>query len=149
MSYIVGIDLAETKTATEGPAFKLGTVGQNSDGKKYKYLEYAAGAVAAVIGNVASYLATSSTVCTADVSTSSRVGAGVLQAAIPDGGFGWVQITGPATITTALTAGADGNALTTVGAGDSTLDVSSAVTDDVCAVAVDASAKTIICKFSE
>ena len=149
MSYIAGLNVTETRTSAEGPAHALGTVGQNSDGKKYKYVEYTAGAVAAVAGNVAGYVSESDTAVTADVSTTDRVGAGVLQAAIPDGGYGWVQISGAATITTALTAGADGNALTLVGAGDSTLDVSAAATDHVCAVAIDASAKRIKCMFPE
>ena len=149
MSYIAGMLVTKTRTSTEGPEFALGSVGQDFSGKKYKYVGYTAGAVAAVAGNVAGYVAESNEQVTADVSTTARVGAGVLQAAIPDGGYGWVQITGPATLTTALTAGADGNALTLVGATDSTLDVSALVTDHVCAVAIDASAKTILCMFPE
>jgi len=58
-----------------------------------------------------------------------------------------VQIKGPATLTIALTAGADGNALTPVGAGDGTLDVSALVTDHICAIADDVSAQEIICDF--
>ena len=54
------------------------------------------------------------------------------------------QTKGVATLTTALTAGADGNALTAVGAGDGTLDVSALVTDFICAVAIDASAKIVM-----
>jgi len=50
-------------------------------------------------------------------------------------------------LTIALTAGADGNALTAVGAGDGTLDVSAAVTDAVCAYAGDHSDNEIICAF--
>ena len=46
-------------------------------------------------------------------------------------------------LTTALTAGADGNALTPVGSTDGTLDVSAAVTDHIAAIAVDASAKIV------
>ena len=49
----------------------------------------------------------------------------------------------PAALTTALTAGADGNALTAVGATDGTIDVSALVTDFICAVAIDASAKIV------
>ena len=64
-----------------------------------------------------------------------------------DGQFGWFQIKGVATLTIALTAGADGNALTAVGADDGTLDVSGAVTDCVCAFAGDASDNEIICAF--
>jgi hypothetical protein len=71
----------------------------------------------------------------------------VLQAVLADGEYGWIQIKGRATLTTALTAGADGNALTAVGATDGTLDVSAAVTDAICAYAVDASAKIVLCDF--
>ena len=60
-----------------------------------------------------------------------------------------MQVTGPATLTTALTAGADGNALTPVGSTDGTLDVSALVTDHICAIAVDASAKIVMCCFPE
>lgn len=157
MSYIVGMDLTEVKTLAEGPEFRLGTIGQRFDGRKYKYVQYntGVGPVAAVAGNVAYYLATGGVsagqvdIVTSDLSDSAGLGAGVLQAAIPHQGYGWVQITGPATITPALTAGADGNALTAVGATDGTLDVSALVTDAVVAFAVDASAKIIMCRFPE
>lgn len=157
MSYITGVKLTNTRTSTEGPEFALGTIYQDYTGKKYKYIQYdtAAGGVAAAAGNVAYYYAPSgasagsTTKVTSDLSDSAGVGAGVLQAVIPDEGYGWVQITGPATLTTALTAGADGNALTPVGSTDGTLDVSALVTDHICAIAVDASAKIVMCQFPE
>lgn len=157
MSYITGMKLTETRTSTEGPEFTLGTIGMTYDGKKYKYVQYdtAVGSVAAVAGNVAYYYAPSGvsagsyTKVTSDLSDSAGLGAGVLQAVIPDEGYGWIQIKGPATITQALTAGADGNALTAVGATDGTLDVSALVTDVIVAYAVDASAKIIYCNFPE
>jgi hypothetical protein len=68
----------------------------------------------------------------------------MLMSAPAAGEYCWIQVQGPATLTTALTAGADGNALTPVGATDGTLDVSNAVTDHVCAIAVDASAKKVL-----
>ncbi len=46
-----------------------------------------------------------------------------------------------------LTAGADGDPLTPTGSADGTLDVSSAATDNVCAIAGDISDKEIICDF--
>lgn len=155
--YIAGMLLTRTRTSTEGPEFTLGTLGMSNDGKKYKYVQYdtAAGAVAAVAGNVAYYYAPSgasagsTTKVTSDLSDSAGLGAGVLQAVIPDEGYGWIQVKGPATLTTALTAGADGNALTPVGATDGTLDVSALVTDSICAYAVDASAKIVMCDFPE
>lgn len=157
MSYIAGMLLTRTRTNAEGPEFALGTIGLSHDGKKYKYVQYdtAAGPVAAVAGNVAYYYAPggvsagSFTKVTSDLSDSAGLGAGVLQAVIPDEGYGWIQVKGPATLTTALTAGADGNALTVVGATDGTLDVSALVTDSICAYAVDASAKIVMCDFPE
>jgi len=157
MSYIAGMLLTRTRTSTEGPEFALGAIGMTHDGKKYKYVQYdtASGAVAAVAGNVAYYYAPggasagSFTKVTSDLSDSAGLGAGVLQAVIPDEGYGWIQVKGPATLTPALTAGADGNALTVVGATDGTLDVSALVTDAIVAYAVDASAKIILCDFPE
>lgn len=154
MSYITGAVLAANDATAK---FAPGTIYQASNGKKYKYVQYNAGAgsVAAVAGNIAYYYAPSgasagaTTVVTSDVSDSAGLGAGVLQAVLATGEYGWVQITGPATITPALTAGADGNALTAVGAGDGTLDVSALVTDPIVAYAVDASAKIIMCRFPE
>jgi len=157
MSYITGVNWTNVRTSTEGPEFALGSIGRDYTGKKYKYLQYVggAGSVAAVAGNVAYYYAPSgasagaTTVCTSDLSDSANVGAGVLQAVIAASGYGWLQITGPATLTTALTAGADGNALTPVGSTDGTLDVSALVTDHLCAFAIDASAKIVMCTFPE
>ena len=154
MSYIIGL-LPNTVDTT--PQFKLGAVGQTSDGNLYKYVQYetGAGSVAAVAGNVCYYYAPagvsagSTTVVTSDLSDSAGLGAGVLQAVLADGEYGWIQIRGRATITPALTAGADGNALTAVGATDGTLDVSALVSDSIVAYAVDASAKIILCAFPE
>lgn len=154
MSYLSGAVLDRTSTT---PEFAPGVTYQASNGKKYKYVQYetAAGAVAAVAGNVAYYYAPggvsagSSTVVTSDLSDSAGLGAGVLQAVIADGSYGWIQIKGVATLTTALTAGADGNALTAVGATDGTLDVSLAVTDAIVAYAVDASARIVMCNFPD
>ena len=124
--------------------------------KTYKYVKYTTGtgAVAAVAGNVCYYtkddVANEGYVnhrVTSDLSDSYNLGAGVLMAALANNEFGWIQIKGVATLTTALTAGADGNALTALGATDGTLDVSALVTDEICAFAADASAKIVICDF--
>ncbi len=148
----IGID---TSAVSDTCDFKLGEVAASYDGKLYKYVQYdtGAGPVAAVSGNVCYYYAPSgtsagsTTVVTSDLSDSAGLGAGVLQSAPTDGQYCWIQIKGDATLTTALTAGADGNALTAVGATDGTLDVSALVTDAVVAYAVDASAKIIKCDF--
>ena len=148
MSYITGILTSRVDTSQE---WALGTIGQTSDGKLYKYMQWDNGsAVAAVAGEVAYYYTLDgykNNQVTSDVSDSVGIGAGVIQAVMTDGQFGWFQIKGVATLTIALTAGADGNALTAVGADDGTLDVSGAVTDCVCAFAGDASDNEIICAF--
>lgn len=158
MSLLIGADITatydSTQLALQGPA-GVGDHYEASTGKIYKFVQYdtGVGSVAAVSGNVCYYYAPSgtsagaTTVVTSDLSDSAGLGAGVLQSAPVDGEYCWIQIKGPATLTTALTAGADGNALTAVGATDGTLDVSAAVTDAVVAYAVDASAKIVMCDF--
>lgn len=139
----------------------VGTIRRENQ-KQYKWVQYdtGAGPVAAVAGNVAYYYAPggvsagATTVVTSDLSDSAEVGAGVLQSAPTDGQYCWIQTRGPATLTPALTAGADGDPLTPTGAGDGTLDAvdtTSAATSNVHkpAVAIDASAKIIMCMFPD
>ncbi len=156
MSVFAGANLTATYSVlTAGNTPTLGEQWFGPGGKVYKFVQYntAAGPVAAVAGNVCYYYAPggvsagSTTVVTSDLSDSAGVGAGVLQSAPLTGEYCWIQIKGPATLTTALTAGADGNAMTPVGSTDGTLDVSAAVTDSICAFAIDASAKIIMCDF--
>jgi len=126
--------------------------------KIYKYVKYnkGAGSIAAIVGDVAYYYALAGDGVSGGYKnnevtmdrTDGLVAAGVLQAIIADTEFGWIQIKGPATLTQALTAGADGNKLSEVGAGaDGALDVAALVTDGHVAIAFDASAKDIICDF--
>ena len=152
----IGANITKTYTdasmKADGDGWSAGDCWEDGDGKAYKFVKYdtGAGSVAAVAGNVCYYYQAggyASHVVTSDLSDSVNIGAGVLQSAPGDGEYGWIQIAGPATLTTALTAGSDGNALTAAGATDGTLDVSGAVTDFVCAVADDASAKSIVCMF--
>ena len=134
----------------------VGTI-RRENNKQYKWVQYltAVGVVAAVAGNVAYYYAPggvsagSFTTVTSDLSDSANVGAGVLQSAPTNLQYCWVQTKGLATLTTALTAGADGQALTPIGSTDGTLDVSALVTDSICAYAVDASAKIVACDFPD
>ena len=151
MGYQIGVDLTVIDSS---PQFKLGELAQQDDGKIYKYVKYeaATAATAGVAGEVAYYATVSvgdatGTIVTSDLSDSDEVGAGVLQAALTDGSYGWIQVKGVATLTIALTAGADGDPLTATGATDGTLDVSAAVTDVVVAFAGDISDKEIICAF--
>jgi len=142
----------DTSKASTNALHKPGQIHQKSNGKVYKYVQYDSGSgpVAAVSSNVTYYYLASgynANKVTSDLSDSVNLGAGVLQSTPTDGQYCWIQIKGSATLTTALTAGADGNALTAVGATDGTLDVSVAVTDAICAYADDISAKEIVCDF--
>lgn len=146
---------ADIASGAAVPEFRLGSIGASYDGKMYKYVKYnaASGSIAGVAGNVCYYYAPggvsagSFTEVTSDLSDSANLGAGVLVAAMATGDYGWVQIRGIATLTTALTAGGDGQALTPIGSTDGTLDVSALVTDSICAYAIDASAKIVACNF--
>ena len=148
---VLGIDITSVSDTAE---FKLGQHGAviGSPTKLYKYVQYDTGSAgaAAVAGEVAYYYTLDGyklNQVTSDLSDSVEIGAGVLQAVMTDGQFGWIQISGPATLTIALTAGADGDPLTPTGSADGTLDVSADVTDNVCAIAGDISDKEIICTF--
>jgi hypothetical protein len=151
---IIGIDITEVSNTAK---FKLGTVagdiGAYGPQKTYKYIQYFTNSGGdGVAGRVAYYgtpLGYQNSATTSDVSVSSSIGAGVVQAAMTNLSFGWVQIRGPATLSIALTAGADGNALTAPGATDGTLDVAALVTDAICAFAANVSAKSIVCMFPE
>jgi len=153
MGICSGADLDQTYASLdEGKTPGLGDVFYGTGGKVYKFVQYDAGTAAAagVAGEVTYYSAAGGAqdfLVTSDVSDSVSLGAGVLQAAVADAEYCWVQIKGPATLSIALTAGADGNALTAVGAGDGTLDVSALVSDAIVAYADDASANEILCDF--
>ena len=148
---VLGIDGTSVSDTAE---FRLGQHGAviGSPTKLYKYVQYDTGSVgtAAVAGEACYYYTLDgykNNQVTSDLSDSVEIGAGILQAVMTDGQFGWVQIKGPATMTIALSAGADGDPLTATGAADGTLDVSADVTDIVVAIAGDASDKEIICDF--
>jgi len=154
MGICSGADLDQTYTTLdEGKTPALGDVFWGTGGKVYKFVQYDAGTAAAagVTGEVAYYngAGTFDTfVVTSDVSDSVGIGAGVLQSSPADQEYCWVQIKGPATLSIALTAGADGDSLTPTGAGDGTLDLATAAeTDHICAQADDASENKIICDF--
>ncbi len=124
----------------------------------YKWIKYneGAGSVAAIAGDCAYFYGLSGDAVSGGYEnsevtmdrTDAYLAAGILQAVIADGSYGWIQIRGPATLTQALSGGADGDKLTHVGAGaDGALDVAALVTDAHVAIATDASAKKIICNF--
>ena len=149
---VLGIDVTAQSTTPEFIPGQLGVVTGSTGTKIYKYLKYDDGtaAVDGVAGEVAYYYTLDgykNHVCSSDLSDSVEIGAGVIQANIATETYGWFQIKGAATLTIALTAGADGDPLTPTGSADGTLDVSSAATDNVCAIAGDISDKEIICDF--
>ncbi len=127
--------------------------------KVYKWVKYnnGSGDVASIAGDCAYYYGVAgdavtggyeNSVVTMDRTDGFGVGAGVFQAIIADGEFGWLQIRGPATLTQALTSGSDGGALTEVGAGaDGALESVGADVEAMVAIATDISAKKIICMF--
>lgn len=139
-------------TLAEGNTPALGDHFFGSGGKVYKFVQYKEGTAATdgVAGEVAYYYTLDGYKLgqvTSDLSDSVEIGAGVLMANVSDDEYCWVQIKGAATLTIALTAGADGDPLTPTGAADGTLDVSALVTDNVCAIAGDISDQEIICDF--
>jgi hypothetical protein len=150
---VMGIDPTSVSDTPEFQLGQLGAVIDDTNGTRiYKYLQYDTGSAGAdaVAGEVAYYYTLDgykNFQVTSDLSDSVEIGAGVIQAVMTDGQYGWFQVTGVATLTIALTAGADGDPLTPTGAADGTLDVSAAATDNVCAIAGDISDKEIICTF--
>jgi hypothetical protein len=150
---VIGIDPAAVSSTAEYGVGQLGSVIDSGGVTKiYKYVQYdtGSGSVASVSGQVAYYYTLDgykNNQVTSDLSDSVEIGAGVLNSAPTDGQYCWIQIAGPATLSIALTAGADGDPLTPTGSGDGTLDVSAAATDNVCAIAGDISDKEIICTF--
>ena len=143
-----------TRNLTDQSTTDLESVGtlRFVDGKLYKWVQYKDGsaAVDGVADEVAYYYTLDgykNNEVTSDLSDSVEIGAGVLQANMDNDVYGWIQIKGAATLALALTAGADGDPLTPTGSADGTLDVSGAVTDNVCAIAGDISDKEVICDF--
>ena len=150
---VLGIDPTKTFTSPYNDGLRLGQLGAviGEPTKLYKYVKNVSLFTTASAGDVCYYynLGTEyhdNQVLT-DVSSSNRIGAGVMQASVAFNSHCWIQIRGPATLSTALTAGADGDPLTAEGAGDKTLDVAARFTDNICAIACDASDKEIICMF--
>lgn len=158
MTAFVGASLDTVYTAADltgansGKAPGLGDIYVSHDNKTYRFVKYnsGAGAIAAVAGNAVGFYAPGgvstgvTNEVTSDVSDTAANGAGVLVAAPGNGEYGWIQVKGVATLTTALVSGADGNALIMSATTDGTFKVAAAVTDTVCAYAIDASAKIVM-----
>ena len=150
---VLGIDPTKTFTSPYNDGFRLGQLGAviGEPTKLFKYVRNSGLFVTMEAGDVCYYSKLSDEYqgnsVTTDVSFSDGIGAGIAQATVAYNSHGWIQIRGPATLSTALTAGADGDPLTPAGAGDKTLDVAASVTDHICAIAGDISDKEIICMF--
>ena len=158
--FITGIKIDRVDTS---PEFTPGVIGAVFDGafKVYKYVKYAHGTATLdlAVGDVVYYVDDSgygAATVTADASdaTGQEIGAGVAPVAVTeDASYFWVQIKGPATLSTALGGSAgDGDPLTAAGAADKALTKAAesdtaAVYKPVVAIAVDASAKEILCDF--
>lgn len=121
--------------------------------KVYKWCTYnsGTGTVAAVAGNTVVYHGDDAVVVDSacDVTmdyTDGVICAGAIQAIVASGSYGWVQTKGIAVLTTALTAGADGDQMTPVGAADGTLDVvvTGAINGNIAGYAIDVSAKEVL-----
>ena len=150
---------ALTEISTEVAKDTLGDIRWEGN-KCYKYVQYdeAAAAVTGVAGEVAYYIldtgygannvSSDFSACGADATC---IGAGVLQASLDDEDFGWIQIKGIATLSIAIIAGVDGNALTPsgVGANDGSLDVvvTTVALGHICAFITDKDQKEIMCDF--
>ncbi len=117
----------------------------------FKWIKYNKGgdSVAAVANNMVVYhgddavVLDSAAEVTMDYSSGDSLVAGKLMAVIADASFGWIQIKGIAILTTALDSGADGDPLI-VGTTDGALAVAAAVTDAVCALGMDVTAKEVL-----
>tara|TARA_R100000773_G_C4212316_1_gene111582 strand:- start:599 stop:1072 length:474 start_codon:yes stop_codon:yes gene_type:complete len=150
---VLGIDPTKTFSDPYKDSFRLGQLGAviGEPTKLYKYVKIFNTSTTCEAGDVCYYHKFfgeyAGNFVTTDVSLSMEIGAGIAQATASTNDHLWIQIRGPATLSTALTAGADGDPLTPTGAGDKTLDVAASVTDNICAIACDASDKEIICMF--
>lgn len=116
--------------------------------RTYKYIQYRATAIAGVAGRMMGFFTLDGMrdhLVTQDTSDQVGIlkGAGVLQAAMVDTEFGWVQVSGPATLTDASVAGVDGDPMTLTGAtadtGDLDVNVATAANTHICAWAGDIS----------
>ena len=161
MTSFVGIDVTQTYSAAaltganSGKVPKVGDLYESYDNKTYRFVKYnqGAGAIAAVANNVVGFYAPGGTSTgvfnevTSDVSDTAGLGAGVLAGAPGNGEYGWIQVSGPATLNTALVSGASGQPLVLSSTTDGTLKVAGALTDSVVAYAILAASKIVMCSF--
>jgi|TARA_R110000744_G_scaffold286079_3_gene397392 hypothetical protein len=113
--------------------------------KTYRYHKFDQGAIAAVVGKLVMFKATTQDLVTSDTSAgdTTPVAAGLLVSVPADGQFCWVQTRGPATVNLALAgSAADGDGLIAGTDGALTIQTAGSIVPP-CAVASDASAKMV------
>ena len=113
--------------------------------KTYRYHKFDIGAIAAVVGNLVMFKATTQDLVTSDTSAADAtpVAAGLLVSAPADAQFCWIQTRGPATVNLTLAgSAADGDGLIAGTDGALTIQLAASIVPP-CAVAGDASAKMV------
>jgi hypothetical protein len=121
--YVMGIDPTKVRTSTEGPEFRVGTLGAvngtTGGPKVYVYVSSVAGVTAA------GYVCTITEAAVAEMVTTTTAAAGTLKgarvgtgtAAIAANGYGWVQIYGVCSVRCAAAAAIYTELYTTATAG--------------------------------
>lgn len=165
MGYLHAVDITSVSST---PVAKLGSIAMLANGKVYKYVKYddGTGNLDLAAGDVVHYIDDTgygANTVGADISdlTGKGIPAGVVPAAVTaDASYFWIQIKGAATLAVALessndvapVAAGDGDPLV-LGDADKALRRQNTTIDAdaerivECAIAVDASAKEIICDF--
>lgn len=117
------------------------------DNKWYKYLRLRVGGTTLSRGDVVGYTPTGDV--DSDRTDTIGLGAGVAEATMTAGQYGWFQIKGRRTLRAAaqIVGGANGTAYTFDNAGDSGLVPANASSDGVVAFGLDVSAGIIMCDF--
>lgn len=120
---IIGLNASQTRAAADGPEFKVGTCASASDPitsavRDYVYCFSAAGTAAGgacAIDENTQAVQLTTTNAAAGTYDGTRIGVAV--AAIPAGGWGWVQIYGPCLLSVAASCVKYTRLFTTAGAG--------------------------------
>jgi hypothetical protein len=128
-------------------AEQVGTI-RFEGNKVYKWVQFA-GVTAVAAGKAVSYLATAGADLLENIvdGASTAIGAGIAQAAVGAGSvqYGWIQIQGPCVFAGTVT-GAAGAGLTTAGAGNGNLVVTTGVSPEM-AILLDATNLIVLCAF--
>lgn len=135
---------ALTDVAT-APKEALGTIREENNAV-YKYVQFS-GTTTVAAGDFCSYViyASDPGLNIVDKATA-LIGAGLAMAAVASGTvqYGWIQIKGLGTLASAFGSGANGNAVTVIGASNGTLVVAAAVTNHIVGQIHDVTAKQVV-----